>query len=227
MVVRAADAAARSLASDGLPGPAMDYWENSVQVTLGTAAPLLAGLRAAAALAADIGGPAAAARPPLDGRGGPAGQGHHGRFGRTGYQRRRWPARASTRPSRSSGRRSRSRALRCSGGQVSTAGSHRCQRRPGSRRGLVRHPDVAWTPETAFFALFDAATGQHRQAAALLDWLAAHRTETRFAGRAGQFRRPAGLAPLRSPDRRGGPAGTARAGRARPGRPGHQLRSGE
>jgi len=38
-------------------------------------------------------------------------------------------------------------------------------------------PDVAWTAETAFFALFDAATGQHGQAAARLDCLAAHRTK--------------------------------------------------
>jgi GH15 family glucan-1,4-alpha-glucosidase len=37
-------------------------------------------------------------------------------------------------------------------------------------------PDVAWTAETAFFALFDAETGQHGQAAMLLAWLAAHRT---------------------------------------------------
>jgi hypothetical protein len=27
-------------------------------------------------------------------------------------------------------------------------------------------PGVAWTPETSFFALFDAATGQHAQATA-------------------------------------------------------------
>jgi GH15 family glucan-1,4-alpha-glucosidase len=38
-------------------------------------------------------------------------------------------------------------------------------------------PDVAWTPETAFFALFDAATGQHGKAGVLLAWLAAHRTK--------------------------------------------------
>ena len=45
--VAAAGAAARSLASDGLPHRSMDYWEDSDDVTLGTAAPLLAGLRAA------------------------------------------------------------------------------------------------------------------------------------------------------------------------------------
>jgi glucoamylase len=38
------------------------------------------------------------------------------------------------------------------------------------------NPTTAWTAETAFFALSDAATGQHAAAANLLDWLAAHRT---------------------------------------------------
>ena len=55
MVTAAADAARRSLARGGplggLPTASMDYWENSVQVTLGTAAALRTGLRAAADLA--------------------------------------------------------------------------------------------------------------------------------------------------------------------------------
>jgi GH15 family glucan-1,4-alpha-glucosidase len=42
-------------------------------------------------------------------------------------------------------------------------------RRPGNRT-------LAWTPETAFFALYDAATGQRRATARILSWLAAHRT---------------------------------------------------
>ena len=58
-------------------------------------------------------------------------------------------------------------------------------------------PGVAWTPETAFFALFDAATGQHAQAGALLTWLAAHRTKLgslpEQVNSAGQ---PASVAPL-------------------------------
>ena len=43
------------------------------------------------------------------------------------------------------------------------------QRWPGNRT-------LAWTPETAFFALYDAAAGQHRAATRILSWLAAHRT---------------------------------------------------
>jgi len=55
MVEAAADAMVRSLAPDGLPAASMDYWENSEQVTLGTAAPLLTGLRAAADIAGELG----------------------------------------------------------------------------------------------------------------------------------------------------------------------------
>ncbi|HYY17371.1 MAG TPA: glycoside hydrolase family 15, partial [Streptosporangiaceae bacterium] len=55
MVEAAADATVRSLSPDGLPAASMDYWENSVQVTLGTAAALLTGLRAAADIASELG----------------------------------------------------------------------------------------------------------------------------------------------------------------------------
>ena len=178
MVVRAADAAARSLTQDGLPGPAMDYWENSVQVTLGTAAPLLAGLRAAAALAADIGGAAAAS----DGRGWAAEAARLARaitaaFGQTGYQRgpaAGWGADAAVTflgppfaepgPAVLQAARAAQRALTLPSGGLQPGTAW-----PGT-------PGVAWTAETAFFALFDAATGQHGPAAALLDWLEAHRT---------------------------------------------------
>jgi GH15 family glucan-1,4-alpha-glucosidase len=179
MVVRAADAAARSLTQDGLPGPAMDYWENSVQVTLGTAAPLLAGLRAAAALAAGIGG-AAAAR---DGHRWAAAAARLGgaitaRFGSTGYQRFPLvgsgadaaitflgPPFAEPGPQVLRAARSAQQALTVPNGGL----------QPGA--AWAGTPGVAWTAETAFFALFDASTGQHGRAAALLDWLAAHQTK--------------------------------------------------
>ena len=58
-------------------------------------------------------------------------------------------------------------------------------------------PDVAWTPETAFFALFDASTGQHAQAAALLAWLAAHRTKLgSLPEQVNSVGQPASVAPL-------------------------------
>jgi len=178
MVARAADAAARSLTGDGLPGPAMDYWENSMQVTLGTAAPLLVGLRAAADLATDVGGAAAAS----DGRRWTAAAARLARaiaatFGRTGYQRTPSPGSGADAAVTFLGppfavpdaavlqaARSAQRALTVSNGGL----------RPGT--SWPGTPDVAWTPETAFFALFDASTGQHGQAATLLAWLGAHRT---------------------------------------------------
>jgi glucoamylase len=179
MVIRAADAAARSLTSDGLPGPAMDYWEVSVQVTLGTAAPLLVGLRAAADLAADIGGQTATS----DARRWAAAAARLARaitatFGRTGYQRLPeagsgadaavtflGPPFAQPGPAVLQAARSAQRALTVPNGGLQPGATW-----PGA-------PDVAWTAETALFALFDAATGQHGQAAELLDWLAAHRTK--------------------------------------------------
>jgi GH15 family glucan-1,4-alpha-glucosidase len=199
MVVRAADAAARSLTQDGLPGPAMDYWENSVQVTLGTAAPLLAGLRAAADLAADIGGAAATS----DGRRWAADAARLARaiaatFGRTGYQRV---------PATGSGADA---AVTFLGPPFAQPGLEVLQAARAAQRALTvpdgglqpgatwpGTPDVAWTAETAFFALFDAATGQLGRAAGLLDWLAGHRTKLgslpEQVNSAGQ---PACLAPL-------------------------------
>ena len=82
----------------------MDYWENSVQVTLSTAAALLTGLRAAADIAGELGEKssdadwARAATRLADGIA--AG------FGRYGYHRLPYPTRATMRPSPSSDRRS-------------------------------------------------------------------------------------------------------------------------
>ena len=179
MVTRAADAASRSLTQDGLPGPAMDYWEVSVQVTIGTAAPLLVGLRAAADLAADIGGATATS----DGRRWAAAAARLARaitatFGWTGYQRLPeagsgadaavtflGPPFAEPNPGVLNAARSAQQALVVPNGGLQPGTTW-----PGT-------PDVAWTAETAFFALFDAATGQHGRAAVLLDWLAAHTTK--------------------------------------------------
>jgi GH15 family glucan-1,4-alpha-glucosidase len=199
MVARAADAAARSLTRDGLPRPAMDYWEDSVQVTLGTAAPLLVGLRAAADLATDVGSATAAS----DGRRWAAAAARlagaiAATFGRSGYQRTPSPGSGADAavaflgppfavpgPAVLRAALSAQRALTVSNGGL----------RPGT--SWPGTPDVAWTPETAFFALFDASTGQPGRAAALLAWLAAHRTKVgslpEQVNSAGQ---PASVAPL-------------------------------
>ena len=62
MVSAAAGAAQRSLSPGGLPAAATDYWEHGTQVTLGTAAPLLTGLRAASDIAGALGRAQAAQR---------------------------------------------------------------------------------------------------------------------------------------------------------------------
>ena len=54
MVSAAANEAEQSLTPGGLPVAATDYWEHGTQVTLGTAAPLLTGLRAATDIAAAL-----------------------------------------------------------------------------------------------------------------------------------------------------------------------------
>ena len=175
MVAAAAAAAVRSLASDGLPVPAMDYWEDSVQVTLGTAAPLLAGLRAAADIAIQLGkgtqarswaGAAARLSAGIS-----AGFSEYG-FPRAPFSRSAVDAsvvflgppfanpdagvlRAAT---------AAQQLLREPNGGL----------RPGT--SWPGAPGVAWTAETAFFALFDATTGQRPLSAGLLAWLAAHHT---------------------------------------------------
>ena len=199
MVVRAADAAARSLTRDGLPGPAMDYWESSVRVTLGTAAPLLAGLRAAADLAAGMAGAAATS----EGRRWAAAAARlagaiTATFGGTGYQHLALagsgadaavtflgPPFAEPGPAVLGAARSAQQALTVPNGGL----------QPGA--AWAGTPGVAWTAETAFFALFDASTGQHGQAAALLDWLAAHRTKLgSLPEQVNSAARPASTAPL-------------------------------
>lgn len=175
-VKRAADHVAGSLRPDGLPPASADYWETRTdQQTLGTAAPLLAGLRAAADLARRTGALedsarwfAAAAR--LD-------TAVHTRFGEHGYGRTKsadsgtdaavtWlgPPFAAPDPRVDGAVRRGESALTLPNGGIL----------PGTAwRGDLT---AAWTPETAAFALYDAACGNREAANARLQWLADHRT---------------------------------------------------
>jgi glucoamylase len=175
MVRADADATVRSLSPDGLPAASMDYWEDSVEVTLSTAAALLTGLRAAADIAADLGykTPAAdwarAATKLADG----IATG----FGRYGYHRLPYtdsgddaavtflgPPFADADPAVMSAITSTERSLRLPNGGILPGTDW-----PGNRT-------TAWTAETAFFALSDADTGHRQQATQLLTWLATHTT---------------------------------------------------
>jgi glucoamylase len=199
MVSAAADKAVRSLSADGLPVAAMDYWEDSVQVTLGTAAPLLAGLRAAADVAAELGGRArAAAARRWSAAAARLSGAIETRFGRYGYGRLPGPGSGAD------------AAVTFLGGPFATATAAVQRAAAGAQRALTLtnggllpgsawpgDTTAAWTAETAFFALFWAAAGQHSRSAAILSWLAAHRT--RLGALPEQVTaqdRPASVAPL-------------------------------
>jgi hypothetical protein len=175
MVNAAAGAAERSLSPGGLPEPATDYWEHGSQVTLGTAAPLLTGLRAAADIAAALGRTPASQRwAAAAARLGVATQASFGCYGDNRL------------PRDSAGPDTAITWLGPPFGPFSTTLEHAEQaaQRALTLRGGGLLPgtdwpgnlNTAWTAETASFALSDAATGQHRAAGDLLDWLAAHRT---------------------------------------------------
>jgi glucoamylase len=197
MVTKAADAAVASLTSDGLPRPAMDYWENTpIVVTLGTAAPLLVGLRAAADLAGERGDSTEQAR--WAAAAGRLSAAIARTFGESGYQRT---------PSGGSGADA---AVTFLGppfatpdaavlAAARTAQIALTQPNGGLRPGTAWHgaAGVAWTPETAMFALFDAGTGQDAAAERLLSWLTAHRTSLgEFPEQVASDGRPVSVAPL-------------------------------
>jgi len=185
-VRRAADTTVSLLGRDGLPPASMDYWEDPVSsVTIGIAAPLLAGLRSAARLAGVLGAGALGTGTP--GAAGDAARwsaaaarlqrGITARFGATGYQRTPAagsgadaavtflgpPFAAATPPVRRAVATSVRKLTLANGGVE-----------PGSVWG--GDPGEAWTPETGFFALYDAASGNRAGAAHWLAWLAGHRT---------------------------------------------------
>jgi hypothetical protein len=201
MVKRAADRAAGSLRSDGLPPPSPDYWERATSreqaphaPTLGVCGPLLAGLRAASALAASQGESDEAddwhdAADRLA-------QGIARRFAHYGYPRS--PVAGGLLDSSvtflappfgppapdvlAAVARTGAKLRLPSGGVV-----------PGEGYGA----EVAWTPETGLFALEAAATGDLTGAKGWLDWLISHRTTLgSFPEKVGSRGDQAGVAPL-------------------------------
>jgi glucoamylase len=196
MVTAAADAARRSLSPDGLPTASMDYWEDSVQVTLANAAALRTGLRAAADLAGARGDESQARR--WAATAARLTQAIGTDFGGYGYHRLPFTDSgtdaavtflggpfAVASPAVAQAVRRTENSLRLPGGGML----------PGS--GWPGNRTLAWTPETAFFALYDAATGQRRAAAGILSWLAAHRTRLgELPEQVNSRGQPASVAPL-------------------------------
>jgi glucoamylase len=191
-VLAAADRAAGSLGPDGLPPAGPDYWERPERSpTLGTAAALLVGLRAATRLAEarqpDPTAPADARRaaPPhlrtqatdraaVWGRAAERlERGVRERFGPAGFQRYpegggadaavAWLAPPFGPPDPAVGR-----AVATAGRRLTVAG--------GAVPGRPWLGSDPWTPATAAFALAAMAAGDRPAAEARLAWLLGHRT---------------------------------------------------
>ncbi|MFI8342022.1 hypothetical protein ACIF8W_18435 [Streptomyces sp. NPDC085639] len=176
MVRRAADYAARSLGPDGLPPASPDYWELDTTTTnIGTAAPLLAGLDAAADLAAGLGMAADAERWGDAARRLSAGiaasfaplgyqrtvDGKHGRDSAVAFMA---PPFNSAPAGLDEALDSTYRALLLPNGGVS----------PGNDPSFS-WGSYAWTASTSFFALAWAGTGERAKAGRVLDWVLSKR----------------------------------------------------
>jgi GH15 family glucan-1,4-alpha-glucosidase len=209
LVRASADQIVAELAPDGLPGPSSDYWERREKdLTLGTVAPLLTGLRSAVQIAVEQQRPAEAARwrAALE----TLSEATDRVFG-PDYPRT--PAQATSfvepgvEPISVGGGRDAivtvlgppfapARAV------VSTAidSAHAVLTQPNG--GVTPGEDwradgVSWTPQTALFALSAAARGDHATAKDLLAWLAEHRTSTgALPEKVNRDLEPAGEAPL-------------------------------
>ncbi|MBB5787967.1 hypothetical protein [Jiangella mangrovi] len=173
-VIVSANALVRSLDDDGLPEPSSDYWEkDESDLTLGVAAPVSLGLRAALALA-----PLMGVEDPFvwDNAARRLDDAIEREFGRHGYPRTLpdggadaavtflAPPFAPATPQVTDAVRATEIALRVPNG------GHR----PGE--AWRKDVDVAWTPETALLALAMAGNGDSADADRLLTFLDTYRT---------------------------------------------------
>jgi glucoamylase len=221
--VRRAAGAAAALSSGGLPPASPDYWEQRVrQPTIGTAAPLLAGLRAAARLAAARGDAGDARRlgqsaTRLDRGIQAAFRLNFYRFPNATGGQRAWFALFGPGAGTRLGGLPAESVLNGPDAAVTFLGPPFAPARPTVGRAVARaaraltlpnggilpgttwrgNRTAAWTPATGFFALYDAASGHPAAATSWLDWLAGHRTAAgalpEQVSRTGQ---PVSVAPL-------------------------------
>ena len=172
----AAEAAVASLGSDGLPPGGADYWETETwRPNLGTAAPLRTGLRAAADLARRLGHGSDARR--YAAAAGRLDAAISREFAPTGYQRTtgaRSGADAAINFLAPPFAPPDARLMEAIAGAAERLRAPNGGILPGER--WPQDPTVAWTPETALFALSAAASGSGEGADRWLGWLIAHRT---------------------------------------------------
>jgi glucoamylase len=195
LVDRASDAAVR-LTAHGLPPVSRDYWElPEKRPTLGVAAPIAAGLEAAAWLQAELGDEDRLVA--VNGAADRLGTAVRAAFG-NGYPRYPGgderdaavafllpPFAAAAEPGVVAAYRAAATELRQPAGGIAPGGAG------------WRDDGVAWTPETAVFALVAASVGDRDRAAGLLTWLARHRTPIgSMPEKVRSDGRPAGPAPL-------------------------------
>jgi GH15 family glucan-1,4-alpha-glucosidase len=192
---RSASAAEATLAKNGLPPASPDYWEKrEKKLTLGTAAPLLAGLRSAAALYTELGdaSEATAASTSADRLAAAITREFGPDYGRYARSDQRDAAVAFLLPPFApTADPGVTAALEASVGQMQRPAGGLA---PGA---AWPHDGVSWTPETAVVALGAAGAGDTALAHRLLDWLDSHRTATGSIPEKVLFDgRPAGTAPL-------------------------------
>lgn len=198
MVRKAADHAAGSLRADGLPPASPDYWETpTATANIGTAAPLLAGLNAAADLARETRRPRDATRWTRAARRLSAAISAH--FLPLGYQRT------------VDGRHGHDSAVAFMAPPFNEAPAGLAGALDATYRELLlpnggltpgNDPDApwgayAWTPSTAFFALAWAGTGRPAQAGRVLDWVLSKRNPLgELPEKVDGTGRPSSVAPL-------------------------------
>ncbi|MBT2452353.1 hypothetical protein J7F03_35925 [Streptomyces sp. ISL-43] len=198
MIRKAADHAAGSLRADGLPPASPDYWElMTPTANIGTAAPLLAGLNAAADLARQANRPDDAARWGRAAR--RLSAGISARFRPEGYQRT------------ADGRHGRDSAITFMAPPFNAAPAGLAGELDATYRALLlpnggltpgNDPKApwggnAWTPSTAFFALAWAGTGQPAKAGQVLDWILSKRNPLgELPEKVDKQGRPSSVAPL-------------------------------
>jgi glucoamylase len=194
-VKAAADAACSALQPNGLPQAGFDYWEDERAVTIGNAAALRCGLQAAADLALRIGDGGSAARWSVDAAQLAMAVGIF--FGSTGYRRRPTADAAADAAVAWLGPPFAAQNLLIHRA-IGRAESNLVRSGGGVTPGVPRPVDTSesWTPETAFFALHNAA-GRDPSVYRRLDWLTDHRTAVgSLPERVSPTGRPVSTAPL-------------------------------